>query len=210
MKKVGKYIISSLLGILFSIPIVTFADSVTAMHFANFKIAEDADTNVVSEFFKSFKLNLRQSISFLPAYFIPGGLIVYGWINALKPFPDISFLFIGLLFVVTLIYLNFFTVSSYLFSKFSNTTGRLITITIYTSVQKIDVITKYSILEFIMLFVPAIIICVNRNVVGCVIGAVVFLVVMVLFEALVSKAMLPIFEFLLRQEKRDEPEKVEE
>lgn len=210
MKKVGKYIISSLLGILCSIPIVTFADSVTAMHFANFKIAEDENTDVVAEFFKSFKLNLRQSLSFLPAYFIPGGLIAYGWSKAFIPFPDISFLFIGLLFVVSLIFLNFVTVSSYLFSKFSNTTGRLITITIYTSVQKIDVITKYSILEFIMIAVPATIICVNRSIVGYIIGAVAFFVIMVLFEALTGKAMLPIFEFLLRQEKRDEPEKEEE
>lgn len=210
MKRFLKYVQLTLMGIVFSLPVLTFAGSLTAMHFAGFKLAEDENIDVTEEFMKSFKLNLKQSFSFLPVYLIIVATLVWIWITAFKPFPDISFLFIGLMYVFTLLLFNFLTMSSYMLSKFSNTTGRLMGLTAFVTLQKIDVVTKLSFFETIMVGAPAIIIVVNKNVIGYVIGAIVFVALMIVFEMLSSKAVLPIFEFLMKQDKSNEPQETEE
>lgn len=53
--------VTNFLWFLFSIPIVTIGASTTALHYVIGKIVRDDDISVLSDFWKSFKLNFKQS-----------------------------------------------------------------------------------------------------------------------------------------------------
>lgn len=206
MKRIIKTVYCVLLGLLFSIPVITIADSITAMHFVNFRLRDNEDIKVFEEFMKSFKMNFKQSVPFIIFTLGLGTLITMAWIDVVKSSPEINFLAAGLLLVATLIYLNVNTMFTYLLAKFDNTTKRLLVLTIYMAIGRIDVMTKLSALELLAIVTPVIIICVNTNVVSCIIGGVVFIALLVLFEMVSGKSIIPIYEFLIKQEKKDEPE----
>lgn len=206
MKRIIKTVYCVLLGLLFSIPVITIADSITAMHFVNFRLRDNEDIKVFEEFMKSFKMNFKQSVPFIIFTLGLGALITMAWIDVVKSSPEINFLAAGLLLVATLIYLNVNTMFTYLLAKFDNTTKRLLVLTIYMAIGRIDVMTKLSALELLAIVTPVIIICVNTNVVSCIIGGVVFIALLVLFEMVSGKSIIPIYEFLIKQEKKDEPE----
>lgn len=206
MKRIIKTVYCVLLGLLFSIPVITITDSITAMHFVNFRLRDNEDIKVFEEFMKSFKMNFKQSVPFIIFTLGLGALITMAWIDVVKSSPEINFLAAGLLLVATLIYLNVNTMFTYLLAKFDNTTKRLLVLTIYMAIGRIDVMTKLSTLELLAIVTPVIIICVNTNVVSCIIGGVVFIALLVLFEMVSGKSIIPIYEFLIKQEKKDEPE----
>lgn len=206
MKRIIKTVYCVLLGLLFSIPVITITDSITAMHFVNFRLRDNEDIKVFEEFMKSFKMNFKQSVPFIIFTLGLGTLITMAWIDVVKSSPEINFLAAGLLLVATLIYLNVNTMFTYLLAKFDNTTKRLLVLTIYMAIGRIDVMTKLSALELLAIVTPVIIICVNTNVVSCIIGVVVFIALLVLFEMVSGKSIIPIYEFLIKQEKKDEPE----
>lgn len=206
MKRIIKTVYCVLLGLLFSIPVITITDSITAMHFVNFRLRDNEDIKVFEEFMKSFKMNFKQSVPFIIFTLGLGALITMAWIDVVKSSPEINFLAAGLLLVATLIYLNVNTMFTYLLAKFDNTTKRLLVLTIYMAIGRIDVMTKLSALELLAIVTPVIIICVNTNVVSCIIGVVVFIALLVLFEMVSGKSIIPIYEFLIKQEKKDEPE----
>lgn len=206
MKRIIKTVYCVLLGLLFSIPVITITDSITAMHFVNFRLRDNEDIKVFEEFMKSFKMNFKQSVPFIIFTLGLGALITMAWIDVVKSSPEINFLAAGLLLVATLIYLNVNTMFTYLLAKFDNTTKRLLVLTIYMAIGRIDVMTKLSALELLAIVTPVIIICVNTNVVSCIIGGVVFIALLVLFEMVSGKSIIPIYEFLIKQEKKDEPE----
>ncbi len=205
MKRIIKTVYCVLLGLLFSIPVITITDSITAMHFVNFRLRDNEDIKVFEEFMKSFKMNFKQSVPFIIFTLGLGALITMAWIDVVKSSPEINFLAAGLLLVATLIYLNVNTMFTYLLAKFDNTTKRLLVLTIYMAIGRIDVMTKLSALELLAIVTPVIIICVNTNVVSCIIGGVVFIALLVLFEMVSGKSIIPIYEFLIKQEKKDEP-----
>lgn len=205
MKRVIKSIYCVLLGLLFSIPVITITDSITAMHFVNFRLRDNEDTKVFAEFMKSFKLNFKQSLTFIIFTLGVGALVTWSWIDVVKSSPDINFLVAGLLLIATLFYLNVNTMFTYLLAKFENTTKRLLVLTVYMAIGRIDVMTKIAALELLAFVAPVIIICVNTNVVSCIIGGVVFVALLVLVEMVSAKNIIPIYEFLIKQEKKDEP-----
>lgn len=204
MKKLLKYAFSTLLGILFSIPVITLADSITAMHFVNFKLVDDENTKVFPEFMKSFKLNFKQSLAFLVFILSVGGVLSWIWVGVFKDFPDVNYILGGLVLIATLLFFNFELMSTYLLSKFENSTKRLFFITIYASVQRVNVMTKLALLETVVFSVPAVIICVNKDVVSCILGAVVFYVLLLILEMRSAININPIFEMLLRQDTPEE------
>lgn len=205
MKRIIKTVYCVLLGLLFSIPVISITASMTAMHFVNFRLVDNEDLNVFEEFMKSFKLNFKQSLLFMVITIGVGVLVVWAWIDVIKTFPDINFIAAALLLVATLLYLNIITMFTYLLAKFDNTTKRLLILTVYSGIGKIDVMTKLAALELVAFVVPIITICVNTNVVSCIIGGIVFLGILVCFEILSAKSIIPIYEFLIKQEKKDEP-----
>lgn len=199
MKRFGKYVLNTFLGIICALPVITLCTSITAMHFVNFKLQKDDSVNVFKEFFKSFRQNFVQSIVFLIIIGGVGTLVGWSWVSLFTAEGDFSYIIGGLLLVATLIFFNFECVSTYLLAKFENTTKRLILITIYASVRHMDVVTKASFMEAAMIAVPALIICVNPNIVTFSIGVVIFLALCVAFQIISSKLIIPIFDELIKQ-----------
>lgn len=199
IKVICKYILSTLLGIIFSLPVVTLADSITAMHFVNFRLVKEPDTNVCREFFKSFKLNFLQSLWFLLIIGGVGTLFGYLWVATLKDTDNFNIMLTGLLLIATLLFFNFEFLSTYLLSKFTNTTVKLIMLSVYASIRNVDKVTKASFLETAMIAVPVFVYCVNPCVVSLSVAIAVFFVLMVVFEIVSAKIVTPIFEDLIKQ-----------
>ena len=69
-------IVLHFLWIVCSLPIVTFGASTTALYYALMKEAEDKEGHYFRQFFKSFKMNLKQGIGVgLIFIFVEGGLL---------------------------------------------------------------------------------------------------------------------------------------
>ncbi len=58
--KIGDFLILGVLGIVFSLPIITMGASVTAMFCAGMKLAKDEESYVFRDFWRSFKRNFFQ------------------------------------------------------------------------------------------------------------------------------------------------------
>lgn len=210
MKKFGKYALNMLLGLVMSIPVITLADSLTAMHFVNFKLKDDESISVGREFFKSFKLNFKQSLAFLFIYLIFGGLITYLWISTFTAGDDGNMLVRGLILVATLIFFGFETASSYFLAKFSNTVKGLLVLSGVALTKYLDITIKLSLIETVMIALPLLIVEVNTTAVTLSVGIVLFLIIMYIYEIVSANFMTKIFDALISKEKTDTEEAKEE
>lgn len=62
LNKVADLMILNLLTVLFCIPVITVGPALTAMHYVALKMARNEECYIARDFFKSFRLNLRQGI----------------------------------------------------------------------------------------------------------------------------------------------------
>lgn len=62
LTKIGDFLILGLLGIVFSIPVITAGASVTAMFYVGMKLVKDEEGYVFRDFWKSWKSNMKQGI----------------------------------------------------------------------------------------------------------------------------------------------------
>lgn len=197
MKRTLKYIHNILLWPLFSIPVVTLGASTTAMHFVNFKLVQDDSINVNHEFIKSFKQNFLQSIPILIISAVAGYFIVKTWVAQLSDFENMNMLIFGLLIIATFIFCGFETMSTYLLAKFDNSTKRLMMLTVYSMLRHTDILTKVTLIEMSSVLVPGIIIAVNPGAVTFIVGAVLFLCLLLVHEIVSSKQIVRIYDILL-------------
>ncbi len=204
IKVIGKYALSALLGVIFSIPVVTIADAITAMHFVNFKLVKDAEINVYKEFIKSFKQNFKQSLSFLLILGIFGAALGYSWYSLLTAEGDVNFLIGSLLLIASILYFNFECLSTYLLSKFENTTKRLMLIALYASMKHVDTLFRTSLLEICIVAIPVIVLIVNPSVVTLIVAGVLFLLLLTLLGIFSAKFVTPIFDELIKQDENKE------
>lgn len=58
--KIGDFLILGVLGVVFSLPIVTLGGSLTAMFYAGMKLTKDEESYVFKDFWRSFKMNVFQ------------------------------------------------------------------------------------------------------------------------------------------------------
>lgn len=200
MKKIGKYCLAVLLCFITSIPVITLADSITALHFVGFKLASGDDVDVCKEYFKSFKLNFVQSLPFLAIILVAGAGVAYSWRNLFTGEGDVNMVLLFLVFIATALYFSFECMSTYFLSKFVNSTKRLMLITIYAVTKRIDLMMKLSIAEIGVIAVPVIIYCVNPSTISLAIAIILFVILLIVFEIFSSKAVLPIFDMLLREQ----------
>lgn len=61
MSKVGDVVVLNLLWLICCIPIVTIGPSTTALYYVTMKLARDQEGSITKQFFRSFKLNFKQS-----------------------------------------------------------------------------------------------------------------------------------------------------
>lgn len=209
MKKLGKYILVAVLGIIFSIPVITLANAITSMHFVAFKLADDADVNVCKEFFKSFKQNFVQSLSFLVILLLFGFALGYLWFSAFTTGEEVSILALGMLLFGSIIYFNFESMSTYLLAKFENTTKRLLIVSIYAITKNLDLMVKLSLYECAMVAIPLAVYFINPCITTLIIASVIFFIMVVGFEMLSSKKINPIFDSLIKKREEEEAAKAE-
>ncbi len=80
MSMIGDLMLLNLMWIIFSIPLITIGASTTALLYTGMKLSEGRDGYVVSNFWKSFKLNLKQSTIIWLILLLFGGALGYaGW-----------------------------------------------------------------------------------------------------------------------------------
>lgn len=80
MSMIGDLMLLNLMWIVFSIPIITIGASTTALLYTGMKLSKGRDGYVISNFWKSFKLNLKQSTVIWLILLLFGGALGYaGW-----------------------------------------------------------------------------------------------------------------------------------
>lgn len=80
MNMIGDLMLLNLMWIVFSLPVITIGASTTALLYTGMKLARGRDGYVVSNFWKSFKLNLKQSTVIWLLLLLFGGALGYaGW-----------------------------------------------------------------------------------------------------------------------------------
>lgn len=80
MSMIGDLMLLNLMWIVFSLPVITIGASTTALLYTGMKLARGRDGYVVSNFWKSFKLNLKQSTVIWLLLLLFGGALGYaGW-----------------------------------------------------------------------------------------------------------------------------------
>ena len=125
LTKIGDFLILGVLGIIFSIPVVTIGASLTAMSSVGMKLVKDEEGYVFRNFISSWKSNLKQSIG---VELILGviGLILFVDVNICinwareegSMFPQmLVYAFFGLLLVLAAVAIYAFP----LLAKFDNT-----------------------------------------------------------------------------------------
>jgi len=204
MKRVFKRALACVLAICFALPVFTLYTSITALHFVNFKLEEDENINVIKEFFKSFKLNFLQSLFFL---LIPGlivALVGFAWYKVIFKVGEINLFIVVILFIVSLFVLGFNTICTYLLAKFKNTALKLFVFSLYIGSKHSDKTLKIAAAESVMIGVPLLIVAVNPGVVSLIVGIVVFYVLMIVFEGISSKLIIPMYDELIEQGKKAE------
>lgn len=202
--KFGKYILNVLLGILCALPIVTLAASITAVHFVNFKINDDDNTNVAAEFFKSFKMNLRESIILTVLIGGIGALLGYSWVSALKDINNISKGAVIITGIFTFLFFMVESISTYLLSKFDNSIGRLFLLTVYAIGSHIDAAAKMAFSEMAIIALSVLIVVVNPGVISFTIAVVFLLIALVVYEMVSIKWFMPIYKSLLASKEKSE------
>lgn len=75
--KLWDVLILNLLWAVCCLPIVTIGASTTALHYVTLKMAEDLDSHHFKSFFKSFKINFRQSTVIWLIMLVVGGVIAF-------------------------------------------------------------------------------------------------------------------------------------
>lgn len=126
LNKVADLMILNLLTVLCCIPIITTGASLTAMHYVALKMARNEECYIARDFFKSFKLNLKQGTAiWLIELFI---IVVLAGDFLIMSRTDISFgnVLKVVLSVIALLALFTFTFVFPVLAKFENTVLRTI------------------------------------------------------------------------------------
>lgn len=197
MRKIAKYILNICLWLLCSLPVISIGASTVAMHFVNFKLVQDENINVCSEFFKSFKQNFTQSISLLVVLGAIGTLVGYTWTKQLSNLENANLAIVCLLIIATLIFLSFESMTTYLLSKFDNKTGRLFMLSVYTMLRHCDIVIKVAIVEAATIALPICIILVNPTSVFITVGITVAFIMTVMHEITSARWITEIFDILI-------------
>ena len=117
MSKVLKYTLNVILGILCSLPVITIAAGITAVHFVNMKIYNGTDSGVIKEFFKSFKMNLLQSVVLTVIFAGLGYILGINWVKDLSDLDNINKVAVAILGILTFLFFIFISslisISSY-------------------------------------------------------------------------------------------------
>lgn len=187
-------------------------DSITAMHFVNFKLRDDAGLNVVDTFFKSFKTNFKQSIILTVVFGGVGAFLAIGWINALQDFSNINKTEVGILTIASFLFFIFESFSTYVLAKFDNPFGHYLFVVVYAISAGIDVAVKLALFEMAMVAGAVIIVIVNPSVVIFIVAFAVLFLVLVVYEMLAGAWIIPVYNILLapRKKQNEQSENAEE
>lgn len=210
MKTIPKYLLNVLLCILTCAPVITIADSITAMHFVNFKLAEDPNVNVAKEFSKSFKQNFKQSLVLEVLFLVLGINFAVAWVGQLSDIENVSTFVVVVLAFGTILFFMFEGISTYLLAKFDNTVKRMLLLSVYTMGANLETAIKIALADCCVVGIPVLIVAVNPSEVSFTVAIFVCLVLFVACEMLSSKWMLPIFKALIESQERANKRREEE
>lgn len=112
--------ILNLMFMLTSIPIITIGPSLVAMHHVTSKLARGDDVYIIKTYLKSFKVNLKLSLT-VWLLIILGGLIIYSNVSFVNYLSGIPYIFLFMvLAVVIIIYLILLSSIFYYIARFNN------------------------------------------------------------------------------------------
>ncbi|MCI8542507.1 MAG: DUF624 domain-containing protein [Lachnospiraceae bacterium] len=126
LNKVADLMWLNILTLFFCIPIITVGPALTALHYMALKIARDEECYITKDYFKSFKLNLRQGIIIWLFELVVVMLLVGDFFIIRNSTIDFGQPMKIILAVVAVIVLFTFTFVYPVLSKFDNTVMRTI------------------------------------------------------------------------------------
>ncbi|MBR6223950.1 MAG: YesL family protein [Lachnospiraceae bacterium] len=126
MGNIFDIIVIGILWLLCSIPIITLFVSTTAAYYTMAKVVRAGEGYLFSEFFKSFKLNLKQGILAGTHYIIAGIILaldmIYLWNNRSQANDTLFIILCGVAFILISVNLYFCP----MLSRFTKTTKELL------------------------------------------------------------------------------------
>lgn len=158
MGRLGDLIILNLICLVCCLPIVTAGTSITAMYYVTLKMVRNEESYILRDFFKSFKLNIKQGIA-LTLIEVVVILVLFFDItftsqldSSIQSFFKIAFYIIGILIYLTRCYVY------PVLSKFDNSILQTIKIAFFMSIRHLPqtiIIAVIGLLPFAILFVPS-------------------------------------------------------
>ncbi len=159
MDKLGNLFWLNLLCLICCIPVVTAGASITACYYVALKMVRDEDCYITKDFFRSFRLNLRQATGIWIIFLFLGAFFVLDYRIVSLTGPDGSVLIpFGNLILIVLLTVSFIgiMVLTYVFpvlAKFDNTIGNTLQNAFVLSIRHLP---KTLILVLINILFPAV------------------------------------------------------
>lgn len=130
-----------LLWLTFCLPIVTIGASTTAAYYAMMKVVHKKTGYITREFFKSFKMNFKDSLIFTVIYSVIGFLLVYNtlqmYYSLVEQDTDIKFYLMFAYFVLFLLLLALVMYTFPALSRYTMTRMKLFRFALYATFRHI-------------------------------------------------------------------------
>ena len=124
MEKVADLIVINLLFVLCSLPVVTIGASATAMHYC-LRRWREGEGKIAGDFFKSFRLNLRQATILWVIFLILAAILAANFVLIRNWTGPVYQTVMVMLMVVSAVLLMWVSVVFPFLARFDNTTGKI-------------------------------------------------------------------------------------
>lgn len=161
LTKIADIIIINFLFIICSLPIFTFGAACTAMHYVTLKMVKNEESYTVKSFFKSFKLNFKQSTIIWLITLVIGAVIFAdvkvitgNYLQAINLSEGIGKIVLVLIMVVTLLYVFMAVYVFPVLSRFDNTVVNTMKNALIMSIRHLP----FTVAIILITFVPLVLI----------------------------------------------------
>ena len=127
--RLADFFMLSVLWAICSLPVITMGSSTTALYYVMLKMAKDQEGKLASQFFFSFKQNLKQGILIFAGFFLAGGILVIDIAWALNQKNVAGMTMLVTAGVISILYLCMLSLVFVLLARLENTAFAIVKIT---------------------------------------------------------------------------------
>lgn len=154
MGRIGDLILLNILWVICSIPLFTIGASTTALYYVTLKMVKNEESYIIRSFFKSFRLNLKQSIVIWLILLFVSVLLGYDLYIMMHWDTNFKVVLTAVFFMLALLVAFIFVYIFPILSKFSNTVKQTFKNSFLMSIRHLP----YTIAMILTSFLPIVLI----------------------------------------------------